>query len=417
MESISLFFYNIFLVVYKVAAKLLSFKNKKAKNWVEGQKMWLKQIEKIPTNKQVVWMHCASLGEFEQGRPVLELFKQQHPEYYAVLSFFSPSGYNVAKNYTGADCITYLPLDGKQAATLFLAKVHPNLVLWVKYEYWYYFLKAINAKNIPLFLVSGIFRGNQPFFKWYGAMWRKILGFFTHFFVQNQASANLLAVQKVKNCTVTGDTRFDRVAQILNQNIALPLIEKFCGSSCTIVAGSTWLEDDEELCHYANQSTQIKFVIAPHEVDTENIKEVQALYKNAILFSVYKNNQDTAANILIIDNVGMLSKLYYYADIAYVGGGFGNDGVHNVLEPAVFGIPILFGPEYEKFVEAVDLVETGGAISVENALELEQQLNNFVANNDLRNEIGALAAKYVQAKTGASTQIVTHISKWCNGQK
>ena len=395
--------------------------NGKARLGVEGRKNIIATIKSnTPApGQQVVWMHCSSLGEFEQGRPLLESLKQQYPSITIVLTFFSASGFEVMKNYLGADKVYYLPLDNAAHAKEVVSAINPNLVLWVKYEFWFYYLHEIKSRNIPLLLVSGIFRPGQPFFKWYGKIWRQMLGCFTHLFVQNETSVQLLATLDFhKNVSISGDTRFDRVIAIAAQFEPLPLIEKFCGKNKIVVAGSTWEDDEAELTHYVKANPAIKFIIAPHEIDAENLKDVQKEFPHSIFYSKLKNNQlnpvneeGITPNVLIIDNVGMLSRLYHYAAITYVGGGFGADGVHNVLEAAVFGKPVIYGPEYEKYAEAIGLVDCGGGISIENALELERTLNGLWNNEELLTKKGNAAKNFVYSNAGASAKIIQFIQE------
>ncbi len=359
-------------------------------------------------------MHCASLGEFEQGRPVLEQLKKAHSSSFKTLvTFFSPSGYEVQKEYAGADFVFYLPMDLKSNADRFYKIVNPTLVIFVKYEYWYYYISGAKQRNIPLLLISGIFRQDQPFFKWYGSLYRSMLSNFTHFFVQNQASAQLLAhLGYNENVTISGDTRFDRVIEIAQQFEALPLIGQFCGNSKVIVAGSTWTEDDEELDHFANTHPDVKFIIAPHNIGKDRISECMRLYQHAITYTRLNLEEFTVGiNTLIIDNIGLLSKLYHYGDICYVGGAFGADGVHNVLEPAVYGRPVVFGPVYHKYFEAEDLVKQGGGFSVTNALELERVLSRLLVHDEVRRQAGERSANYVYAREGSTKQIVSYIYK------
>lgn len=364
-------------------------------------------------------MHCASLGEFEQGRPLLEAIKKQYPEVSVVLTFFSPSGYEVITRSDRpgltafADHVFYLPMDNKSNADKMIEAIKPSLVIWVKYEFWYYYLTAFKKNNIPVLMASGIFREEQPFFKWYGDIWREMLHSFSHFFVQNEYSTELLASVGIQNnVTVSGDTRFDRVIEIANKFEPLPLIEKFCGNSKVLVAGSTWEEDEEELIHYVRSNPQIKFIIAPHEIDEGNIKDVQKEFAGSILYSALANNdQLPTANVLIIDNIGMLSRLYHYAHITFVGGGFEESGIHNVLEPAVHGKPVIYGPEYEKFAEAVDLVESGAGISVDNALELEKVLTALWNNETELKQKSEAAKNYVYSKAGATQKIMDYIQE------
>lgn len=411
--------YNLFLLLYSCGIKIASLFNSKANLWVSGRKKFPALAHHQPP---VIWMHCASLGEFEQGRPVLEELKKQYPNCTIVLSFFSPSGYEGMKNYKGADYIFYLPMDGKTNAKKLIDTIDPALVLWVKYEYWFYYLQQLKSRHIPVLLVSGIFRTSQPFFKWYGKAWRNCLQCFTHFFVQNAQSAELLASLGVdKNITISGDTRVDRVIEIAAQFIPLPIIENFCGNGKVIVAGSTWEDDEAELVHYVNANRGIKFIIAPHEIDKENIQDVKKEFPNAVLYSeleqrhlmqsIEKDPQLREENVLIIDNIGMLSRIYHYAHITYVGGGFGADGVHNVLEAAVHGKPVIYGPEYEKFAEATELVECGAGITIENALELEKVLNELWNDEDLLKAKGDAAKKYVLSKGGATKKLAAYIQE------
>jgi len=413
--------YDTFLFLYSVGVRVASLWSPKAKKWLEGRKNIFTSINskfippKAGQNSKLLWMHCASLGEFEQGRPLLEELKSQNSEVKIVLTFFSPSGYEVMKDYKGADHVFYLPMDSPVNAKRFLDILKPSLVLWVKYEYWFYYLQELHRRNIPTVLVSGIFRQNQPFFTWYGAIWRKMLGSFTHFFVQNEESKDLLkTIGFTSNVSVNGDTRFDRVLEIANTFEPLPLIEEFCGDSKVIVAGSTWEEDEIELLHFVKAHPEIKFIIAPHEIDEGNLNDVKEEFRNSIFLSAFEqtsNLKPETSNVLIIDNIGMLSRLYRYATIAYVGGGFGDDGVHNVLEAAVYGMPVVFGPVYEKYEEATGLVNEEGGISINGPLKLEGVLNALLNDEGERKRRGAAAKNYVLAHAGASQKIIRFIQE------
>ena len=406
------FFYTIFLSLYVAGIKILSFWNPKARLWIAGRKNFPAVNFTINPDTKIVWMHCASLGEFEQGRPVIEDVKKQYPAVKIVLSFFSPSGYEVQKNYAGADAVFYLPMDSKANAKKLIKTINPSLVIWVKYEYWFYYLQELKKQNIPVLLVSGIFRNSQPFFKWYGESWKKILSSFTHFFVQDEASLKLLAgIDIDNNVTLSGDTRFDRVIEIAEKFEHIPLIQKFCGDSKIIVAGSTWEDDEAELIHYVRANPKIKFIIVPHEIDAENLRDVQKEFAGSIFYTDLFASEQLNGNVLIIDNVGMLSRLYHYAHITYVGGGFGDDGVHNVLEAAVYGKPVIYGPEFEKFIEAIELAECGGGISISSALELEKQLSLLWNNLELLQTTGKAAKNYVYANAGASKKIMAFIQE------
>ncbi len=438
---LSKFLYNFFLLLYSIGIRVAAIANPKARKWINGRQNIFATInEQLRTlNGQPIWMHCASLGEFEQGRPLLEEIKKNTSTGTAskvkiVLTFFSPSGYEVMKNYKGADHVFYLPMDSPQNAKQFLDTVNPSLVLWVKYEYWFYYLSEIKRRNIPAILVSGIFRQNQPFFKWYGGIWKKMLETFTHFFVQNQESESLLAkIGFAQNVSINGDTRFDRVLEIADHFTDVPHIAAFCSDSPVIVAGSTWEEDEIELLHFVNVHQQIKFIIAPHEIDKLNLKNVKDEFPNSIFYSsLVKENstvkkddpqlseiaqssklkaQSQVPNVLIIDNIGMLSRLYQYATVAYVGGGFGADGVHNVLEAAVYGKPVVFGPVYEKFDEAIGLVKAAGGISIDGPVKLETVLNNLFNNEEERKRMGEAARKFVHENAGASKKIIQFIQE------
>ena len=418
--------YNIFLVLYSLGIRVVSVWNPKAKKWLQGRKDIFATInnQQLTNNVGAIWMHCASLGEFEQGRPLLEALKTDNPQQKIVLTFFSPSGYEVMKDYKGADHVFYLPMDSPANAKRFLDAINPSLVLWVKYEYWFYYLSEIKKRNIPTILVSGIFRQSQPFFKWYGSIWKKMLQTFTHFFVQNLESKSLLEkIGLAKKVTINGDTRFDRVLEIAANFTAVPHIAAFCGNSPVIVAGSTWEEDEIELLHFVNVHQHVKFIIAPHEIDKLNLKDVKNEFPNSIFYSdliaQQKTNnphgtadsKPTTPHILIIDNIGMLSCLYRYATVTYIGGGFGADGVHNVLEAAVYGKPVVFGPVYEKFDEAIGLVNAGGAISIDGPVKLETVLNNLLKDEPERKRRGEAASNFVKENAGASKKIIEFIQE------
>jgi 3-deoxy-D-manno-octulosonic-acid transferase len=420
--------YNMFLVLYGISARLISPWNLKARLWIEGRKNIFEKIKSSGISGQplVIWMHCASLGEFEQGRPVIETIRKKFPSYKIIITFFSPSGYEVKKNYDGADYIFYLPFDSLQHAKKFIDMVQPKLVLWVKYEYWFYYLDELKRRNIPALLVSGVFREDQIFFKWYGSLHRGMLQCFSHFFVQTDISKKLLgSIGFSNNVSICGDTRFDRVIEIGEKFEPNELIGKFCGSSPVIVAGSTWEEDEELLDHYANAHTEIRFIIAPHEIDEERLKEVESLFRNSIRFSALQklmsdrswqmaepgNGQPKPTNVVIIDNIGMLASLYNYATITYVGGGFGDDGVHNVLEAAVYGKPVVHGPVIEKYIEAIELVDCGGGFVIDSALEAEETFNRLFSDNEEYQAACKAAAYYVRSRKGATEKIMQFIQE------
>lgn len=406
-------FYNIFIYLYPKIAWLISGKNAKAKQWINGRKHIFRTLGNAfkNNNEKVIWVHCSSLGEFEQGRPIIEAIKKKEPYQKILLTFFSPSGYEVRKDYANADWIFYLPMDSFSHAKRFYDIVQPSLVVFVKYEFWFYYLNEAKKRNIPLLLVSGIFREDQPFFKWYGSFHKQMLDCFTYLFVQNEPSAALLnSIGFEDNVAVCGDTRFDRVIDIAQQFKPIALVEIFIGNHPVIVAGSTWTEDDEELDHFANTHPDIKFIVAPHVIEEERIQECLTLYKNSILYSEIVNHKSHEnKNVLIIDNIGMLSSLYKYATICYVGGGFGDDGVHNVLEAAVYNKPVVFGDEYDKYFEAAELIDADGAFAIESALEAEKIFNELLHDDKLYKQVSINAGNYVKSKSGATEKIMNYL--------
>ena len=405
-----MFFYNLFLLLYSAGIRVVAPWNKKAKLWLRGRA----SFPHFDFKEKTIWMHCASLGEFEQGRPLLEEVKKAYPSYRIALSFYSPSGYEVMKDYPGADTVFYLPMDNPFHARKLISALDPALVLWVKYEYWYYYLAELKKRNIPVLLVSGVFRKNQPFFQWYGMIWRRMLACFDRLFVQDESSLSLLASIGIKgNTEIAGDTRFDRVIAIAEKKEPVPYIENFKGNKRLLVAGSTWEEDEIELLHFVKANPDIQFVIAPHEVDETNLQDVKKVFENSVLYSEYSKQVETAkdSHVLIIDNIGMLARIYQYADVCFVGGGFGSDGVHNVLEAAVYGKPVVFGPVYEKFAEAKGLVEAGGAFSVDGPLALESALTKLFTDESAFQKSSQLARDFVYNNKGATKRILDHIQR------
>lgn len=412
-----LFLYRIFIGIYPIAAWILGFVNPKAKQWHTGRKEILTQIAAALTSntKPIIWMHCASLGEFEQGRPVLEGLQKQYPNYSILLTFFSPSGYEVHKNYAGADYVFYLPMDSAGNARKFLKITNPSIAIFVKYEFWHYYLSQLKKLQIPTILIAGIFRKDQLFFKWYGSFYKNLLSCFTAFFVQDKSSQSLLQSIGINNeVYLGGDTRFDRVIEIASAFTPIDPIAHFCNNSLVLVAGSTWLQDDETIAHFEKTNPNIKFIIAPHDITNQRLQNCLGLYKNAVLYSDYVKGYNTIpqnVNTLIIDNVGMLSKLYHYATVTFIGGGFGADGIHNCLEAAVHYKPVLFGPVYDKYIEATGLVDAGGAISIEDALDFEAVANKLFSNEADRIKMGQDAGAFVHAHKGASAKIMHYIQE------
>ncbi|PZO28743.1 MAG: 3-deoxy-D-manno-octulosonic acid transferase [Flavobacteriaceae bacterium] len=407
-----LFLYSIVTQIVQFLLPLFGFFSPKMKLFVNGRKTVFETLEqKINSSDKTIWFHAASLGEFEQGLPVMEKIKAKFPNHKIVVTFFSPSGYEVRKNNTIADATVYLPLDTKSNAEKFLKLVHPEMVFFIKYEFWPNYLNELKKTNVTTYLISGIFRENQAFFKWYGGFYRKALKTFDYFFVQNESSKKLLQSLGFQNVKISGDTRFDRVVAILERDNSLDFIANFKDNKTTIVIGSSWPKDEELLINYINQSSEeIKFIIAPHNIKEEQISNLKSqITKKTVLFSE-KNNLDLSNfNVFIIDTIGILTKIYSYADIAYVGGGFGNPGVHNLLEPATFGIPIIVGPNYSHFAEATALVHQEGCISINIQNELNEAFDNLISNEDIRHEKGHICETFVQMNKGATVVILKHL--------
>ena len=407
------FLYTIIITIARLFLQIIALFNKKIKLFIDGRKDTFQKLSnEISSNDKTIWIHCASLGEFEQGRPIIEKIKTQYKTHKIILTFFSPSGYEVQKNYDQVDVVCYLPLDTKSNTRKFIGMVHPEIAIFVKYEFWPNILKELKKNKIETILVSGIFRKGQIFFKWFGGWMRKSLQSFSHFFVQDENSKKLLESIDFKNVTVSGDTRFDRVYEIIEQNNSLNFIEEFKQDKITLVAGSTWKEGEEILVNYINNqaSENEKFIFAPHNIKEQEIIRLQdSLHKKTVLFSEKENKSIENFQVLILDTIGILTKVYSYADIAYVGGGF-ETGLHNVLEPATFGIPILIGPKYQKFNEAVDLVNNGGCIVVENSDEMKTQLIRLFSDAELRKEKGSISKKYIKDNIGAMDIVLEYIS-------
>lgn len=404
--------YSISIAFYAVAIRMAALFNEKAKLFIAGRKNWEQNlISKIDPTAKYIWVHCASLGEFEQGRPLIEAIKEQFHEYKIVLTFFSPSGFEIRKNYALADVVAYLPLDTKQNALTFISFVNPEKVFFVKYEYWFNYINELHTRKIPLYLVSAIFRKEQLFFsktpwgKWYLKMLLNI----EHLFVQNEISGDLLKSVGIKNYTVSGDTRFDRVAAIAAGVKEIPPIEKFKDNSLLLVAGSTWKPDEEFLAAFINQSNNIKFIIAPHEVSAANVSRLkQSITKPVIEYSKVKEDEIAGHQVIIIDSIGLLSSLYRYGDIAYIGGGFGV-GIHNILEAATFGLPVVFGPNYRKFKEAVDLTAEGGAFTIDSQAGLNDALYKLIENETFRTSAAEISKNYVAKNVGSTAVIIKKV--------
>ncbi len=406
----TLFFYHLALFFYQSGVRIAAaLGNPKARLWVEGRKgIWEKLETGITPGHKWIWMHCSSLGEFEQGRPLLEKWRKIHPDHKILLTFFSPSGYEQRKGYKGADLVTYIPLDGKTNARRFLDILKPSMVFFVKYDYWFHYLKNCHDRRIPLYIISAIFRPSQPFFRWYGGLHRQMLGFFTRLFVQDQDSQELLEKHLPGlPVTVAGDTRFDRVFEIAQASTLPPAIVDFCKTDKVVVAGSTWPEDETLLKDSLDEYPEVKLVIAPHEIHEKHLLQLESLFPDSVRFSRY--HSDTTARVMIIDNIGLLSSLYRIATISYIGGGFGS-GIHNTLEAAVYGVPVLFGPNFQRFREAVEMDRINAAFPIQNKQEMRRVLDLLLRNENRRKMAGETAGDYVKDNLGATNNILQGIA-------
>jgi 3-deoxy-D-manno-octulosonic-acid transferase len=452
-----LWLYKFAIFLYRIVLHIAALFNTKAKLFINGRKDLFNIIrKKIDVTKKHIWFHFASLGEFEQGRPVLEELQKKYPQKPIIITFFSPSGYEIRKDYPQAAGVFYLPLDTQADAAEFIRLINPEIAIFTKYEFWYYYFKILKQQHIPLFIISGIFRPDQVFFKWYGSLYREILSCVSHFFVQNEQSVKLLQQLNLNNVSLSGDTRFDRVAENALRPRELPLIRKFCAGAPVFIAGSTWLPDEQLLKELIAKFPGWKFIIAPHEIHASHIGELLQLMPDALRYTeleklaavtvpdqvpdpdqvstalkdtefeklpaakvsdqVKAPVQGRAADevssirhqqVLIIDNIGILSSAYQYGQIAYIGGGFGT-GIHNTLEAAAFGLPVIFGPKYDKFQEAKDLLALQAAITIQSAEELSAAFNKLQKDH----LAGPAARKYVEDKTGSTAQIIKHLGQY-----
>ena len=409
--------YNFITLLASQLLQFIALFNPKMKLFIEGRKSVFSTLEdKISPADKTIWFHAASLGEYEQGLPVIERIKLKYPNHKIIITFFSPSGYEVRKNNTVADVTVYLPLDTITNAKRFIQLAHPEMVFFIKYEFWPNYLNELKAKNIKIYLISGVFREKQAFFKWYGGFYRNALKTFDYFFVQNEKSKKLIQSIGFNNVKISGDTRFDRVSSILERDNSLDFIDSFVTLGMTkmktIVIGSSWPKDEKILVDFINQaSNDVKFIIAPHNIKQEQIQELKkAITKKTVLFSEKENQNLSDYQVFIIDTIGILTKIYSYGDIAYVGGGFGNPGVHNILEPATFGLPIIIGPNYAHFAEATALVNMEGCISISNYTELKEAFDLMLQNEDERLEKGHICSTFVEMNKGATNVILKHLS-------
>ena len=402
--------YSFALYLYALAVILVSPFHKKARLMVKGQWNTFRILRKqIRRGERYVWFHAASLGEFEQGRPLMERLRREHPGYKILLTFFSPSGYEVRKHYEGADVVCYLPFDTPGNVRSFLRLARPCMAFFIKYEFWNNYLHACRRRGIPVYSVSSIFRENQVFFRWYGRSYSGVLRCVAHFFVQNEASRELLARKGVTNVTVVGDTRFDRVLDIRRQAKELPLVEAFKQGRTVQVAGSSWQPDEDLIIPYFNAHPQLKLVLAPHVVSEEHLAEIEGkLERPFVRYTQARPEEVSAADCLIVDCYGLLSSIYRYGEVAYVGGGFGV-GIHNVPEAAVYGIPVLVGPNNGKFREAQDLLRAGGCLEVTDAATYGAAMDRLLSDKAFLSERGRIAGEYIAKNAGAADAVFSHV--------
>ncbi len=401
--------YSAGIVLYTAVVYLVSPFRGKARLWVSGRSGWVKNLRTMlaGSERKLIWFHCASLGEFEQGRPVMELIREKYPEYEILLTFFSPSGYEIRKNWPVADYVVYLPADTPGNAEKFIDITRPSKVFFVKYEFWYNYLTEIHRRKIPLYLISGIFRAQQSFFRKYGGFFRNLLRKFTHIYVQDENSSDLLNRIGIENSSVAGDTRFDRVNKIASSAVSLPVVESFCNGEQVVVAGSTWHRDEEILAEYIKRYPgNYKWVIAPHEISSSEIERLESWLK--VRSVRYSGTQDliSDARVLIIDNIGILSSVYRYASVAVIGGGFGK-GIHNILEAACWGLPVLFGPNHKRFREANQMLEKKAAFCFSDYYEFRDILDNLMNDKKACMHASDAASEYVTSGTGATEKIVS----------
>ena len=407
--------YNIIIYLYQMGVAVYSLFNEKVKKMWRGERDAFQVLrEKVDTQAHYVWFHAASLGEFEQGRPLMEQLRHTHPELKILLTFFSPSGYEVRKNYEGADIICYLPLDTPTNARKFLRLIRPEMAFFIKYEFWYNYLHILKHRQVPVYSVSSIFRPDQVFFKWYGRQYGRVLNCFTHFYVQNELSRELLAGIGITNVTITGDTRFDRVLQIKQQSKQLPLVEQFIKDAPKVfIAGSSWPPDEEIFLRYFNEHRDWKLIIAPHVIGEDHLQQIEKLLsdRKVIRYTEAEKNPlllSSAPEVLIINCFGLLSSIYHYGNVAYIGGGFGVS-IHNLPEAAVWHVPVIFGPNNHKFQEAQELKACEGGFEINNYDNFECLMNRFDTDATYLKEAGEKAGKYVESKAGATQKILSDV--------
>jgi 3-deoxy-D-manno-octulosonic-acid transferase len=400
-------FYNIGIRLYWLLALLVSPWNPKAKQWIKGRKAWREKLSTaFAKEDRLTWFHCASLGEFEQGRPIIEASRERFPGTKVLLTFFSPSGYEKRKNFEGADYVMYLPLDTPRNASFLLDALNIDRVIFVKYEFWYHFLKQLNIRRIPTYLASANFREGQVFFRWYGRWYRSFLKYFTHIFVQKEESRKLLSRIGYQEVTVSGDTRFDRVSELPASSYTHKAMEDFTSGSKVLVAGSTWEKDELLLAQaYKELPDELLWIIAPHELSRGHLSSMQKRFPDSVLFTEMGEVVPEGTRVIIVDTIGQLSYLYRFGTLAYIGGGFGK-GIHNILEAATYGLPVIFGPAYHKFAEAVELIELGGAFPVSSEEVLLSTIHQQLGNSELLKTTSRIAESFVRERVGATSRVL-----------
>ncbi len=403
--------YNLAMWVYVGLIRVAALVNPKAKLWIKGRRNIFQSIQNtIQPGAPIAWFHVSSLGEFEQGRPVIEAFKEKYPGYKILLTFFSPSGYEIRKNYTGADYIYYLPADTPRNARRFIQLVNPTVAFFVKYDFWFHYLNHLNKNRIPTYIFSAIFRPEQLFFRWYGKWYRNMLHFFSIIYVQDESSKSLLEQIGISHVVVGGDTRFDRVVSLAQNSKNIPSIELFSAKQKVIVAGSTWEQDEELIAKYLLHQPDIKWIVAPHEIHHAHLQKITNLFgPTSLLFSKANEENIQKCQVLIIDSIGMLSSIYKYGEIAYIGGGFGR-GIHNTLEAATYGIPVVFGPNFHRFKEAVDLIQLNAGFNINDQLSFNQTINNLWMDEEFRKKAGRSSLKYVDSMKGGTQKIMENLA-------
>ncbi len=404
-----LFLYNSGIFLYNLAIRLFSLFNEKGRLLLRGRKDTQRAILNLHLKEKTIWIHCASLGEFEQGRPLIEAIKKKNPNKIIILTFFSPSGYEVRKDYELVDYVFYLPSDRKSNVKQFVNAINPEVAIFVKYEFWFHYLKYLNAMDVKTYIISAIFRPQHAFFKWYGGWYKKMLKYFTKLFVQDEESANLLKQIGIDNYQISGDTRFDRVWEIARASKEYPELKEFSEGFRVLVGGSSWPAGENLIAEYLKENKDIKLLLAPHEIHEEHLKQIEELLSvESVRYTKIRDVDLKKIRVLIVDTMGMLSSMYRYGDVAYIGGGFGS-GIHNTIEASTFGLPVVFGPNYKKYKEACDLIDEEAGFTVSNQTEFNEIMNRLFWDNNFLKKASDASMKYVKKMTGATVQIIKEI--------